>query len=244
MTQERNHIFPDKGHLEEITKKAESILEYSFKDKTLLITALTHPSAIQDQPSHESYERLEFLGDAFLGLVVSDVVYRRYPDLDEGKLTRLKIAVTSGEALSEIAGEVGFADIIIFGPAEDRTNRRGLHSALENVFEAVIAALYLDGGAEVATEWIMRTIVPKIHRSMASGVKNYKGQLQEVLQSFGTTPVYRVVDEQGPPHDRTFVAEVLCEGEVLGSGSGRTKKEAETFAAQMALKKIDKEPKR
>ncbi len=235
--------FPGQDELDRIVARAEEILGYAFRDKSLLIRALTHPSVLVEQRVELSYERLEFVGDAFLGSVIAIEVYWRFPDLDEGSLTRLKNSVVSGESLSTLAAELGFADVIIFGESERGTGCRGMHSALENVFESVVAALLLDGGAGVAKSWIMRTVAPRIDGSRLSCSTNYKGRLQEVLQRDGKNPEYRIVEEEGPPHDRTFFAEALCDGRVMGSGSGRSKKEAETLAAQSALMALGEEPK-
>lgn len=126
--------------------KAEKILGYEFKDKNILLKALTHPSAVQGCSLEHSYERFEFLGDALLEAIASFSVFRKYENMDEGKLTHMRVALVSGENLSKVARELGLADLIIFGKSEQSTGKRGMKSALENVYEALVAAIFLDGG--------------------------------------------------------------------------------------------------
>ena len=160
--------------------------------------------------------------------------------MDEGGMTRIKVTLVSGESLSALSRELGFADLIIFGSSERGTGRRGLHSALENVYEAMVAALTLDGGIGVATAWIMRTLATRISAQSADEPENPKSSLQEILQVKRITPTYEVVSTEGPPHNRVFTANVLSDGEVLGTGTGRSKKDAEANAAYEALKVIQR----
>ncbi|MGI6216308.1 MAG: ribonuclease III [Coriobacteriales bacterium] len=227
--------FPDDEDVARRVARAEEIIGYEFKDKSLLVKALTHPSAVEEERVALSYERLEFLGDAFLGGIVALEVYQRYPDMNEGGMTRLKSSVVSGATLSHIMEDLGFADLIIFGESERGTHGRGMHSALENIYESIVAAIALDGGIEVARSWVLETVGPHIDRSMAAHPPNPKSQLQEILQEHGNAPEYRVIGEDGPPHDRVFTVEALCNGKVIGRGSGRSKKEAEANAAQNAI---------
>ena len=136
--------------LSERLARAQEILGHEFNNKVLLRAALTHPSAVEGQPVSASYERLEFLGDSILGAVVARSLFESYPEFDEGKLTRLKVSLVSGATLSEVSHELGIDDIIIFGASETGTGARGLHSALENVYESLVGALYLDAGWDVA----------------------------------------------------------------------------------------------
>lgn len=131
-------------HVTEI-KKAEEALNYTFKDKNILLKALTHPSAVQGNSLDYSYERFEFLGDSILEAAVSIAIFNKYPDLDEGKLTRMRVAMVSGENLSKIASNLGLDECIIFGASEENTGKRGMKRALENVIEALIAAVFIDG---------------------------------------------------------------------------------------------------
>ncbi|MDO5791678.1 MAG: ribonuclease III, partial [Coriobacteriia bacterium] len=185
-------------------QRAEEVLGYSFSNKQLILSAITHPSATEGRAVKYSYERLEFLGDSILGAIVADVAFERFHELDEGGLTRIKVALVSGASLSDVASGLGFADIIVFGSSETGTGKRGLHSALENVYEAVVAALYLDGGVEAARDFIYRTLIPRMSEDMALEPENPKSALQERLQEDGITPTYKLVETQGPPHDRTF----------------------------------------
>ncbi len=228
-------MLPPSHELDRIVERAEQILGYRFENKKLLVKALTHPSTVEEERVELSYERLEFLGDAFLGFVVASEVYKRFPEMNEGMLTRLKSAVVSGASLAKIAHDLGFADIIIVGKSERGTHHRGLKSALENVYESSVAALMLDGGEDVARDWILRTVGPRITASLAAHPTNPKSSLQEILQERGTAPDYEVVETIGPPHDRTFEVVAKCDGEIIGRGRGRSKKEAEAAAAQNAI---------
>ena len=226
---------------EEQTRKlalAEEIIGHHFKREHLILSAITHPSATEGKAVKYSYERLEFLGDSILGAIVASTAFHRFHDLDEGGLTRIKVALVSGASLADVAASLGFADIIVFGSSETGTGKRGLHSALENVYEAVVAALYLDGGIEAAEGFVRRTLIPRMSLDMASEPENPKSALQEKLQEGGITPTYKLVETQGPPHDRTFVAQVYAGEKGLARGTGRTKKEAESQAAKSTLARL------
>lgn len=218
--------------------RAQKILGYEFHSKELLLSAITHPSATEGKSVKYSYERLEFLGDSILGAIVATTAFHEYPDLDEGGLTRIKVALVSGTSLSAVAEQLGFADVIVFGSSETGTGRRGLHSALENVYEAIVAALYLDGGIDGAASFVRRTLIPRMSKNMAKEPENPKSALQEKLQEDGITPTYKLVETQGPPHDRTFVAQVYAGNQGLARGTGRTKKEAESQAAKTTLARL------
>ncbi len=217
---------------------AQEIVGRTFENTQYLLSAITHPSATEGRAVKFSYERLEFLGDSILGALVASTAFHRFPDLDEGGLTRIKVALVSGASLSDVADKLGFADVIVFGSSETGTGRRGLHSALENVYEAVVAALYLDGGVEAAGEFVDRTLIPKMSLDLAREPENPKSALQEKLQEGGITPTYKLVETQGPPHDRTFVAQVYAGDKGLAQGVGRTKKEAESQAAKSTLARL------
>ncbi len=204
----------------------------------MLQRALTHPSAVEEDSIALSYERLEFLGDSIIGAVIANELFHRFPHLDEGGMTRIKVSLVSGESLSSLARELGFADLIIFGSSERGTGKRGLRSALENVYESMVAALTIDGGLDVATQWIMQTLAPRISAHFADEPENPKSTLQEILQVKRITPTYEVISTEGPPHARRFTVNVLSEGRIIGTGTGRSKKDAETKAALEALKGI------
>lgn len=216
-------------------ERAQQIVGRTFENTQYLLSAITHPSATEGRAVKFSYERLEFLGDSILGALVANAAFHQFPELDEGGLTRIKVALVSGASLSEVAEKLGFADVIVFGSSETGTGRRGLHSALENVYEAVVAALFLDGGLDAAWAFVDRTLMPKMSLELAREPENPKSALQEKLQEGGITPTYRLVETQGPPHDRTFVAQVYAGDKGLAQGVGRTKKEAESQAAKSTL---------
>lgn len=216
-------------------QRAQEILGYTFKNPDFLIAAITHPSATEGQPIAFSYERLEFLGDSILGAVIATAIFEAFPELDEGGLTKIKVSLVSGAMLSSVAEDLGFAEVIIFGSSEAGTGKRGLHSALENVYEAVIGALFMDGSVAVAQNFIEKTLLPKMSLESAFEPDNPKSALQEKLQEEGITPTYKVVETQGPPHDRTFIAQVFAGMQGLARGTGKTKKEAESQAAKSTL---------
>lgn len=234
--QTSNKIRAKVSQYEERLTKAEQALEYSFNDRSLLLLALTHPSASEGSTAEGSYERLEFLGDAILGAIMSRELYDRFPDLDEGALTRLKVSAVAGQTLAKVSDELGLADLIVFGSSERGTGKRGLQSALENVYEAIVAALAIDGGNEAAARFVLRTLAPMVNTDAATEPENPKSVLQEILQTDRVTPTYEIVDTEGPPHDRVFTARVLADDTVLASGSGHSKKDAEIDAAAHALR--------
>ncbi len=217
---------------------AEAIIGHHFDRPQLILSAITHPSATEGKSVKYSYERLEFLGDSVLGTIVASTAFHRFSELDEGGLTRIKVALVSGASLSDVADGLGFAEVIVFGSSETGTGKRGLHSALENVYEAVVAALYLDAGMDAARAFVERTLIPRMSISMAHEPENPKSALQEKLQEDGITPTYKLVETQGPPHDRTFVAQVYAGEKGLARGTGRTKKEAESQAAKSTLARL------
>lgn len=218
---------------------AEEICGHKFTDQALLRSAVTHPSAVEGEPVSASYERLEFLGDSILGSVVACALFQAYPDFDEGKLTRLKVSLVSGVTLSETGLELGIDKVIILGASEQGTGARGMHSALENVYEALVGALYLDGGWDVAEAFIMRTLKPHLADERAEHPSNPKSFLQECVQSdHMEAPAYKVVGEDGPAHQPTFTAVAIVDGIRRGRGTGSSKKEAEAAAALDALERM------
>jgi len=215
--------------------QTEQLLGYQFKDRELLLLALTHPSASNGNGTANSYERLEFLGDAILGAIISRELYDRFPHSDEGALTRLKVSAVSGNTLAKLAEELKLEQLIVFGSSERGTGKRGLQSALENVYEALVAALAIDGGMDEATRFVIKTLAPCINTSVAREPENPKSLLQELLQAHHVTPTYEIIDTDGPPHDRFFTASVLSDEEILATGTGHSKKDAEMNAATNAL---------
>lgn len=217
----------------------EKIVGHTFSDRELLEHALTHPSAVEGRSVSASYERLEFLGDSILGAIIATEVFERFPTMDEGELTRLKILLVSGKTLSEAAQDLGIGEHIILGESERGTGARGMHSALENVYESIVGALYLDGGYEAAHRFVMRTLAARITPTLARRPVSPKSRLQEVTQRDAhCAPEYRLVGEEGPAHSPTFTSVVLVGGRRMGRGSGSSKKEAETEAACDALERL------
>ena len=216
--------------------RAQQILGHEFRDTTLLVSALTHPSAVESEPVWHSYERLEFLGDSILGAIIATDVFTRYRDMDEGQLSKLKIALTSGPTLTKVANDLGLGECIRFGPSELGTDSRGMRSALENVFEAVVGALYLDAGFDVAHDFIVRVLEPHCTRDLIRTSENPKSRLQELLQAkYRMGPTYELVSQDGPAHTPTFTSKVYLGERCLGEGSGTSRKRAESAAAEVAL---------
>ena len=207
-------------------------LGYRFKNPALLRRALTHPSM-----GAEDNQRLEFLGDAVLQYLMSDILYASHPKHREGQLTHLRALLVCEAALSQVARSLHVGQALIMDKGEDLTGGRDKPSVLCDAMEAILAAVYLDGGLEAARQIILRCW-PKpedVHRPM----QDSKGALQEHLQKDGgDAPTYQILSQDGPPHDRTFEAAVYRYGVELARGSGRTKKQAEQAAALSALKKL------
>ena len=213
---------------------------HRFNNAELLERALTHKSYANENrvPAHN--ERLEFLGDAVLGLIISEYLMKTCPDSTEGDLSRLRAAVVSEPALALAAREIGLGEHLLLGRGEEQTGGRDKDSLLANCLEALIAALYLDGGREAAEMFVIRFFEEAIKKTCASrGTLDYKTDLQELCQErLKKLPEYRIVSETGPDHQKQFTVELIIKGEVYGRGSGRTKKEGEQRAAKEALEKL------
>lgn len=219
----------------------EAKLDYSFKNRGLLVNALTHSSYANENRgrSRESNERLEFLGDSVLGLVVADALYRRFPDMPEGRMTRMRAQLVCEESLHHVASELGLGEYMRLGRGEEHTGGRSRTSILADAVEALIAAMYLDGGMDVASRFITEHILSALDGGyVASG--DSKTELQELVQrKSGSVLTYELLGESGPDHDKTFTSQVSLNGKPIGSGSGRTKKEAEQAAAHAALRELN-----
>ncbi len=215
---------------------AESILGYRFSDPTLLERALTHPSYAAEHHT-PSYERLEFLGDSVLGFVIADELFSRFPKAPEGDLTKRKITAVSGETLSAVSESLGIPALVRLGRGERASGGRSRRSMAENVFEAALAAVYLDGGIVAAREVVLRLLSGVLDAGLVSApLEDPKSVLQEHTQSaLGVLPEYVVTGEVGDPHDRTFTVVVFVGNDSLGSGIGRSKKDAEKAAAASAI---------
>lgn len=216
--------------------EAERICGHHFERQELIESALTHPSAAEGKGVSASYERLEFLGDSILGAIVARDLFERFPDMDEGALTQAKISLVSGKMLSSVAERLGVAPLIVMGESEKGTGARGMHSALENVYEALVGALYLDAGYRVTHEFVLETLGPEVSPALARKPISPKSRLQEVAQrDMHCGPEYKLVSEEGPAHDPTFTSVVMVGGRRIGRGSGPSKKSSESAAAVDAL---------
>lgn len=215
--------------------RAQQVLGHTFGDPLLLLTALTHPSYAAEHVDADTYDRLEFLGDALLGFIVADHVYGAHPQSPEGVLTRRKHHAVSREALAGAAEELGIAGLVLMGAGAHAAGERQRASVLENTMEALIAAIYLDAGLDVARDFVLRVLASRLEGSEA-GEPDVKGALQEWSQAQAKSlPAYRIVSVEGPPHHRHFTAEVAVAGTVIGRGEGPTKQAAEKEAARSAL---------
>ncbi len=216
----------------------EDQIGYAFSEPGLLRLALTHRSVSAENPARNDNERLEFLGDAVLQLVVTDLLYEQYPQLAEGQMAKVRAAVVSRGTLAEIARSLHLGEHVELAVSEAATGGKEKDSILSDAVEAVIGAIYLDGGLEPARSMIVRHWSERIaERAKQPGVKDYKTRLQELTARRGHRPDYRV-EGSGPDHDRRFHAEVTVDGTVCGSGEGRSKKEAEQAAARQALQAL------
>ena len=220
----------------------EKKLGYTFRDPSLLRAALYHSSYANEHRAAgiRSNERLEFLGDAVLGFVTAEYLYAKHPDLPEGDLTRRRAALVCEESLHEVAQALDLGSCLQLGRGEEQGGGRHRPSILADATESVFAAVYLDGGMDAARDLIHRVLLDKEREEQVEERRrDYKTALQELVQRQADQVLtYRMVGEQGPDHAKTFVAEVLLNGEALGSGSGHSKKEAEQAAARTALEKL------
>lgn len=216
----------------------EALLGYKFRNSLLLAEALTHPSlAYETQRPHFDNQRLEFLGDAVLQLALTAHLYHLFPGFSEGDLTKMRARLVSKEALHNLASGINLGEFVLLGRGEEASGGRERASTLADAFEALLGAVYLDGGFEAARDVVLKVAQDEVDKiSEKPEEKNPKGQLQEVLQAIlPESPVYKVVNEDGPDHDKHFVVEVHWNGIVLASGKGKNKKQAEAAAATGAI---------
>lgn len=222
-----------------ILKQLEQKTGYTFQDPTYLETAVTHSSYANERGKGTlSNERQEFLGDAVLSIVVSDYLYKRFR-LSEGDLTRLRASLVCESSLCTFARQLGLGQYLLLGKGEGQSGGAKRPSILADAFEAVIAAIYLDGGIEAARSFILRFVKPQLDNEQETGFQDYKTILQEIVQKKPEEQVnYVLTNESGPDHDKRFEVDVCLNSHVLGKGSGRSKKAAEQMAAQKALHKL------
>ena len=220
----------------------QQILGVSFNDPSLLEQALVHSSYINENPGFAltSNERLEFLGDAVLGFVVTEKLYQDFPHMTEGEMTRLRATLVRRDTLSRIARAIRLGDYLYLGKGEEASGGRRKPANLASALEAVIAAIYLDHGSATTKDLILRLFDIELQKVVSHGAEaDYKSQLQELIQARQKqAPAYYVVEAMGPDHDKRFTVEVRVGDTVLGRGSGKSKKLAETEAARSALQRL------
>lgn len=230
-----------------LSDKIYTIFPYRFQDSNLLHQAFLHASAIdpETQTRDDSYERLEFLGDAVLELVVSRFLFHKFPDYSEGKLTQMRSKLVNRTTLAKVSSQLGFGDLMILGRGGEKDNLRTLYSILSDLYESFTGALYLDGGFQVASDFIHQTLLINHHKYIpAVDTQNYKGRLYEYCQKNNLKePVFKVINENGPEHGKDFEISVSINGEVYGTGIGKNKKSAEQEAARFAIGRIHEENK-
>ncbi len=225
--------------IRESIRAFEEKIGYEFKDKTYIQTALTHSSFANEHKEFNYNERLEFLGDSVLGLVVSDYLFRARNDLPEGKLTRLRANVVCEESLSVVARKINLGDHLFLGKGEKTSGGSDRDSILADATEAVIAAIYLDGGFDQAKDFILSNLRDTIAKNIDGNIfRDYKTILQEIIQGNNGKISYKLVGESGPDHNKEFEMQVKCGQDTIGIGKGKNKKEAEKEAARDALVKM------
>jgi len=227
----------------------ERVIGYRFRDRGLLEHALTHRSRVHEDASGGviDNESLEFLGDSVLGFVIADMLFRQFPQHNEGQKSKLKASIVSATSLARLGERINLGDYLILGRGEEKTGGRRKLALIADCFEALIAAVFLDGGIEAAQGFIQRMFEGQIEEARKSGAdaaftEDYKSALQEWLQSHDRgLPAYRLVSEIGPAHRRRFEVEVLVHGHALAKAEGRSKKEAAQAAAKAALARLSDE---
>jgi ribonuclease III len=224
---------------ESLLRVLQKELGYGFKEPELLVRALTHVS-YERRNSADHNEVLEFLGDAVLGLAVSDLLMRHNPEKSEGDLSRMRAGLVNSAVLAEKAAALKLGPLLRLGKGEERSDGRGKPSILAGAFEALLGAVYQDGGYEAARRIVERYFVADVaERNL--GQQDFKTRLQEISQMlFHEPPVYRIVAELGPDHDKCFVTEIAVGGKILGKGQGKSKKQSEQEAAERALIELQK----
>jgi ribonuclease-3 len=220
----------------------QKILGVTFNRPSMLEQALVHSSYINENPTYTSghNERLEFFGDVVLDFIVAEKLYQEFPDLSEGKMTKLRASLVRRDTLARVARNIKLGDYLYMGKGEESSGGRNKTPNLAGALEAIIAAVYLDQGMAAAGNMVMGLLVEEWKKISRQNIYvDYKSKLQELVQSrFQMTPAYRLMSEEGPDHDKSFVVEVMVNAKVLGSGTGKSKKLAETEAARLALERL------
>lgn len=214
-------------------------LGHAFRAPKLLLRSLTHRSCAGGDPDQHN-EQLEFLGDAVLSLAMSDLLLRRFPERPEGDLSKIRASLVNESVLARKATELGLGEDLFLGKGEERTHGRAKPSILAAAYEAVLGAVYLDGGFVAARELVERHFADAVEEYPTVGLQDYKTRLQELTQSrFREVPTYDLVKETGPDHNKRFISQISLRGKVYGRGSGRSKKIAEQAAAMQALGRLE-----
>jgi ribonuclease III len=235
-------VVPFGSELEPLERR----IGYRFRDRGMLEHALTHRSRVHEDASGGVFdnESLEFLGDSVLGFVIADMLFQEFPEHNEGQKSKLKASLVSAASLARLAEALDLGSFLILGRGEEKTGGRRKHAIIADCYEALIAAIYLDGGVEAVRGFIERQFSSLIDEARRAGVaasftEDWKSELQEWLQSHGRgLPAYRLADETGPDHRKRFIVEVLVEGEAIARAEGRSKKEAAQSAARSALETL------
>lgn len=219
----------------------EKIINYKFNNKENLILALTHSSyANEIKKGNQCNERMEFLGDAVLELIISEHIYTKYKDLPEGDMTKIRSNLVCATTLAVCADKINLGDFLFLGKGEDQTGGRKRVSILSDAFESLIGSIYIDGGLKKVRDFILNQMSNVIKDCINGKLfMDYKTHLQEAVHKFENSSIsYDIVSETGPDHDKIFVSDVLIGGKVSGRGTGSTKKESEQMAAKMAIKNL------
>ncbi|MBU1084874.1 MAG: ribonuclease III [Candidatus Beckwithbacteria bacterium] len=218
----------------------KTIANYTFKNQNLLTTALTHRSALNEKNDYkESYERLEFLGDAVLELVVSSYLFKTYPKIKEGELTHLRSNIVQTKTLAATSKKLKLGSLLIFSSGETKANGNQNISILADCFESIVGAIYIDKGYKYAEKFIKNHLLTNLKNILKNiQITDYKSQLQELWQlKLKIAPIYKLIKTSGPDHQKTFTVNVLLKNKIMGKGAGMSKQEAQQIAAKDALEK-------
>ena len=226
-------------------KSFEGIIGYTYNNKTFALRALSH-SSYANETKHNSIlsnERLEFLGDSVLNFVVSNYIFNKYPKMPEGKMTKIRALVVCENSLANCSNKLELNKYIMLGKGEENTGGRERASILADLFEAIVASIFIDGGLENAKKFVLDNLVSTINGAVKGKLfKDYKSQLQELIQKNQSAKIeYKLLEEIGPDHDKTFISQVLLNNIVFGQGKGKTKKESEQMAASNAILNYNEE---
>lgn len=237
---------PHMNTIEDLLKEIPAIetkLNYTFHDRSLLLLAFVHRSYINEHREvHQHNERLEFLGDSILGLLIAEYLYKKFPNHPEGELSYLRSRLVEASSCVSFLQKIDIAKHILLGKGERMNDGRGRESIMADLFEAIIGAIYLDGGLEAAQHFIFDNFFPEIEATLKTPLSNWKALLQDYCQKkYQQPPIYHVLEESGPDHSKKFVIAVMMGETEYGRGEGASKKEAQQSAAESAMKKIDQE---